>query len=202
MTKRKRPWITLTPAQAKLLCDELQQKRPGVALAAHLMVYLGLRLNEARLLDHAWLHDLGTPAAHLTIPAEVTKTKQQRDLPIPPQTTFLLDLLTTNTLQIPIPFPGAPQPVITKTTGARYTHRGIQKSIRAAAIRALGFPVRPVSLRHTFATELLKHTNIRVVQLALGHRSLTSTQIYTHPAFNDLKQAMDTAFTATQETHT
>ena len=48
------------------------------------------------------------------------------------------------------------------------------------------------SLRHTFATRLLRETrNLRLVQVACRHSSPTTTAIYTHPSVNDRVQAAD-----------
>jgi site-specific recombinase XerD len=51
--------------------------------------------------------------------------------------------------------------------------------------------VTPHVLRHSFATELLRESkNIRLVQKALGHSSLSTTMIYTHIVDDDFEQAM------------
>ncbi len=45
------------------------------------------------------------------------------------------------------------------------------------------------TFRHTCATTMLRNkANIRVIQELLGHKSLLSTQIYTHVSINDLKE--------------
>lgn len=62
---------------------------------------------------------------------------------------------------------------------------------RRAKIAGITKNVHPHLLRHTFATDLLRSTkNIRLVQKALGHASLSSTMIYTHIYDEELESAL------------
>jgi site-specific recombinase XerD len=72
----------------------------------------------------------------------------------------------------------------------RLTPRSIQRIVKYYAKKAgLVKDVHPHTLRHSFATDLLRNgADIRSVQTLLGHASITTTQLYTHITNQRLKQ--------------
>ncbi len=68
--------------------------------------------------------------------------------------------------------------------------RSIQRWCAVIGRELLGEPFRPHTLRHTYATRLLRVSNLRAVQECLGHRRVSTTERYTHVNSAELAEAV------------
>jgi len=156
-----------------------------------LMLDAGLRVGEVVALVMSDLFFQYLPVQTLTVRADIAKTKEERTIPI---TDRLQELLVEfgrvneewfQTMPRRHAFEG-------NVPGQPLTTRQVERIITRAADKSLGRPVHPHIFRHTFASKLMRKVNIRTVQVLLGHKHITSTQIYTHPNQQDLKNAIQT----------
>ena len=87
--------------------------------------------------------------------------------------------------KIPTNTPSADTPLFLNKFGGRMTTRStarmLLKYLEQTGLDSRKPPITPHTLRHSFATHLLHNgADIRSVQELLGHKSLITTQIYTH----------------------
>jgi integrase/recombinase XerD len=195
MTRRKIPDVLLAGEQELILkqflgTDEGNGHRRGRPLnpftrlrnlcLVRLMLNSGLRCSEAL---HLRCRDLEPTTGRLKV---LGKGKKERMLWLCEADVNLLLGYFDN-------HPGNPEDFIfTNLKGGplkgRYVRWMVGEVARAAGITK---NIHPHSLRHTFATDLLRATkNLRVVQKALGHENIGTTQIYTHIVDEELEDAM------------
>ena len=86
-------------------------------------------------------------------------------------------------------------PVFLNKFGTRLSTRSVARMLeKYLKLTGLDLRTSPHTLRHSFATHLLdRGADIRSVQELLGHKSLVTTQIYTHVSTAGLKQAYEQA---------
>ena len=190
---------TLTIEEAEKLIDELgrhnhtvtsERKAKRNKLLGLLMLKAGLRVGELTQLLVSDLWYLDEPVNSLILSKKITKGKTERTIPLGPLTRSQIGLCKKAIWET-----NPPTDFAWAFFGANpYKHispRQVQHIIVSAGKQAISKAVHPHVLRHTFATQLMRITNIRVVQQLLGHKNIQTTQIYTHPNQDDLVKAIN-----------
>ena len=155
-----------------------------------LMLDAGLRVGEVVEFRVCWFFYDGTIMDNVTIPAFFTQTKTERSIPIGTRLKAALITMLTYVNR------SGPMANLDRLFGPNMEHgtlttRQVQRIIKRLGEKAGLGNIHPHMLRHTFGTRLMRTTNAAIVQRLLGHKHLSSTQIYCHPNAEDLKNAID-----------
>jgi len=157
---------------------------------ACLMVEAGLRVGEVVKVRIESLWFAGKPVTTLVVSSVIAKNHKQRSIPVSERLCGAILDLSESDYWVP------------DQTGADFAFSGecktytmstrqVERIFNRAGMKSIGRPVNPHMLRHTFATRLMKVTDMRTVQMLLGHSNLSSTQVYTHPNGEEMRKAID-----------
>ncbi|RLI99552.1 MAG: integrase, partial [Candidatus Aenigmatarchaeota archaeon] len=139
------------------------------------LYFAGLRLDEVRNLKWQDI-DFDRDIIHV----KTTKGEKERVVFLHSKLKEMLEIYGVNKQGL----------VFISQRGRKYNKRTIQQIVKNTAKKAgIKKMVTPHTLRHSFATHLLEAgADIRYIQQLLGHKSLRTTQIYTHVASKDIKK--------------
>lgn len=176
--------------QARLLLA-VQNDSPRDYAILMFMLQTGVRVGE--LVGLIWDDILiqGHIKDLITIRGEISKFNKDRDVPVSKKlkdslqeyTTWLQQRITT----IKPDFPLFMQLNRIQTLSTRQ----VERIVKRVSGQALGRPIHPHLLRHTFLTNLSRVADLKICQQIAGHKSIASTQIYLHPSSEDCKNAVD-----------
>ena len=185
--KRKPPGF-LTAAEKRRLVKALKGQTGPTALRDRVMIEVllgtGIRLGELAALD---IDDIDLDAKHLRVRAKgnviqvkFIKTDLRRLL-----RRYLVERQRLGTPDI--------EALFLSNRSTRLCQRQIANRFAHWMKQAcIGKHLTPHGLRHTFATLLYSATNdLLLVQRALGHRDISTTQIYTHLVDGRLEEALE-----------
>lgn len=190
---------TLTVLESNRLLDELlvvtgtlQSKKRGFRnyLIGLLLCDSGLRVSEVVSLKRYDLLFNNEPVKSITVLTKKKKVDTERIIPLSSRIQTAIGKIRDICWPKTGPFEGH-FAFYSVCSDRAMTTRQVERIIHNAGASALNMDIHPHTLRHTFATRLMRTTNIRTVQELLGHSHLSSTQVYTHPDFQDLSAAIE-----------
>ncbi len=180
--KKRLPEVLTGEEQQALLAVPNKRYPTGYRnyLLITVMLNTGLRVAETLALK---VDDIDRPSGKLQV--REGKGGRDRVLWICPKTIDAIETWLTRR-------PAHSEHLFSTLKGGKMCDRYIRDFIKRYAVKAgIKKDVHPHLLRHTFATDLLsKNGDIRLVQKALGHASITTTTIYTHIVDEQLKSAL------------
>jgi len=161
-------------------------QKPGYRLCCSVMLALGLRIGDVLALT---VQSIDSTQMIVRV---IGKGNKERILPLPQTLLVALRAFWRTHRHPRLLFPNrdGTAPLCEKSLRSAFNKArdslGIKKNITSH------------SLRHGFATHLLENgVDIRLVQMLLGHASLSSTEIYTHltkPMCDDLRNQLNRMF--------
>jgi site-specific recombinase XerC len=171
------------------ICDAAHRLPHPYPLAWSLMLHAGLRVAETCAIRWDHLIYSQTVLTALDLPAAITKAHRPRQIPINRSLAQAI-YFTYREFALPRGFLPEHYAIAKKPGRDPISHRAIQRAFRSIGLTTAGLRLTPHMLRHTFATRLLRVSNIRVVQEALGHARVSTTQIYTDVSNDDMITAL------------
>lgn len=156
-----------------------------------LLIDCGLRVSELCGLQYGDIFIQQQIGRAVRIRAEIAKRSKSREIPISSRLKNHLMYCQTTIWKSP---PSETDWLIAHEYPRRpVSPRYIQRKCKTWGAFSNIPKLHPHLLRHTCASRWMRVAPLAVVQSLLGHKNLSSTQVYLHPSITDLQTAIDKA---------
>ncbi len=157
----------------------------------NLVLNTGLRNSEICNLTIECIRPYDEITNILELPGTIAKGGTSRQIPLHPDLRVQLAQFLKRKWDWGEKIDGPAYVFVSRFTHNKLSPRDFQRFLRSLSLHTIGRAIHPHTLRHTFATRLLSVSNLRIVQKVLGHKNISTTQIYTHPSNNEISDAIN-----------
>ena len=164
---------------------------PRNSMMISLALGTGLRNSELIGLTVECFRPFDEISQYIDLPGSIAKGSQPRQIPLRSDLREALQLFLKWKWDHGENIENRSTLFVSRYSKKQLNPRDFQRILKSISLVAIGRPIHPHVLRHTFATNLLKVSNMRIVQKALGHKNITTTQIYTHPSNDEISNAIN-----------
>jgi len=175
---------TLIPVCSAWALTALRLRRLRMLVGLTLMGECGLRVGECCALRWTSVRSVHDGEPVFTLPRDVAKGGRERLVVATPCLVWVLRWWMCALPEL-MEVVGGDFVLSLGGPGGRPSTRCLQKGVRAAALRHLGFPISPHTLRRTYGDRCRQAGDLRLAQLALGHAHLSSTERYVGGALHE-----------------
>jgi len=151
----------------------------------------GLRNSELINLKVEHIRPFGCCTSLLELPSYISKGKRSRNIPIRELVRNEMDTYFLEKVRKSEPVELHDLYFLSERSHRPLSSRDFQRIVKSISEPSIGRCISPHTLRHTFATRLLRRSNLRIVQEVLGHKNIQTTQVYTHPSNDDVYKAIN-----------
>ncbi|MDR3281597.1 MAG: tyrosine recombinase XerC [Endomicrobium sp.] len=180
--KNKKLPLFLTEMEMQILFDIPNMKLRDKAMI-ELLYSCGLRIGELMSLN---LKNINFISGTINV---IGKGSKERIVPVGIPCLLAIKNYIDERYVLGLPYE-VPSPLFLNNRAKRLNQRSARRILRTYFTKAnLNKKASPHTIRHTFATHILdRGCDLQSVQEMLGHKNLSSTQIYTHVTIESLKK--------------
>ncbi|MBA7478796.1 Tyrosine recombinase XerC [subsurface metagenome] len=185
----KEPEI-LIDYEVKMLRSKLNDLYPRDLMMIDLALSTGLRNDEICSLTIKCIKTFEIITHILMLPGEIAKGGIARDIPLNDDIRKNLDIFLSWKITRGEDTNSDAFLFVSKFTHKKLNPRDFQRILSSISQKYIGRSIHPHVLRHTFASRLLKVSNLEIVRKCLGHKNIQTTQIYLHPSNDEILEAV------------